>query len=85
MDVEIGSHDTATLLSRLASQLRRDGLALTGMAYESSRPGQVEFRTLTEMAAGMERTALTLEVVSASLCRTCKMKPVSERLVSSAR
>jgi hypothetical protein len=81
VDVVLEDDDLATLLSRLSSQLRRDGLSLTGLAYENHRPGDEEFRTLTDMTGGLERIALMLESAGSCMCESCRMKPVEERFI----
>jgi len=79
--VVLEDNDMATFLSGLASDLRRDGLALTGLAYESHRPGDEEFRTLTDMTGGLDRMALMLDKAGASLCESCRTKQVVERVI----
>jgi len=79
--VVLEDNDMATFLSGLASDLRRDGLALTGLAYENYGRGDEEFRTLTDMTGGLDRMALMLDKAGASLCESCRTKPVVERLI----
>jgi hypothetical protein len=73
--------DLATFLSGMVGQLRRDGLAITGLAHENYRRGDEDYDTLDAVRGGMDRMALVLEKVTASLCQECRMKPVAERIV----
>jgi hypothetical protein len=56
-------------------------LAITGLAHENYRRGDEEYDTLDGIRSGMDRMALVLEKVTASLCQECRMKPVVERIV----
>lgn len=72
--------DTATLLHSLAARLRAEALALSGLAYEDSAPGEPQFETIAEIARSLERAASLLEGVSAGLCEVCRMGNVEERV-----
>jgi hypothetical protein len=82
MDMTV-SHDVATLLGSLASQLRRDGLALTGLAHEQGDLEDDGSRTLVELAGGQERAAMLVDGIRQRLCRECKLIEVDERWVFS--
>ena len=71
-------HDLATFLGSLASQLRRDGLALTGMAYQDHELESAEFRTFAELAASLDQTASIMDNVRAQLCQKCRLMAVVE-------
>jgi len=53
METELERGDLPTTLIRIADRLSGQSLALTGIAFQDSEPGQPEFRILTEMADGM--------------------------------
>ena len=78
--IETARTDLATLLGNLASQLRNDGLALTGMATLESNPGEVKYRDLTELMGSLERTASLMEAVKDRLCQKCRMQGVAEHV-----
>lgn len=72
--------DTATLLHFLAARLRAESLALSGLAYEESVPGEPQFEAIAEIGRSLERAAALLEGVSAGLCEACRLGGVEERV-----
>ena len=83
-DLAMPLQDLATLLTSLAGQLRRDALAVTGLAHQEGDVEDDETRALAELAVGLERAALLLDVIRPRLCRTCQMIQIEERWVFSA-
>ena len=79
-DMVLDSGDLASFLMSLASQLRHDGLALTGMAYEQFKVDDKDFRLLTELSAALERKAEYLEKIQWHLCQTCRMVQVTSKV-----
>ena len=79
--VDVRNHDLSALLLSLAGQLRRDALAVTGLAHEQGRVEDDETRTLAELAIGLERAALMLDAIRPRLCHACQMIQVEERWV----
>lgn len=78
-------HDLATYLHRLADRLRRDALAVRGLARQESRPGDPDYDVMDELAAGLEEVADSLGGVKAALCSECRMVNVEEqRYIGSA-
>jgi hypothetical protein len=78
--VETERTDVATFLSGLASRLRNDALALTGLAWRESHPGNADHEDLHGLAGSLERTAKVLEAVKERLCQTCKLLDVAEQV-----
>ena len=76
--VELEQIDLGTLLHKLASRLRNDGLALVGRASMEASPGDEEYRDLTELWASLERTADLVDVIKKQLCRNCALQDVME-------
>jgi len=76
--VELEQTDLGTLLGKLASLLRNDGLSLIGRASLEARPGDEEYRDLAELWASLERTADLLDAAKKRLCRDCALLDVSE-------
>ena len=83
--VGVTSQDLATLLFSVSGQLRRDALAVTGLAHQQGDGEDEETRTLAELSGGLERTALMLDAIRPRLCRSCQMIQIEERWVLSAR
>jgi len=81
--VDVTSQDLATLFVSLAGQLRRDALAVTGLAHQQGDGEDEETRTLAELAGGLERAALMLDAIRPRLCRSCQMIQIEERWVFS--
>jgi len=80
-DLAMPPQDLATLLTSLAGQLRRDALAVTGLAHQEGDGEDDETRMLAELAGGLERTALLLDTIRPRLCHSCQMIDVEERWV----
>ncbi|MBI2192012.1 MAG: hypothetical protein HYU36_08515 [Planctomycetes bacterium] len=78
--IETEQTDLATLLGELASRLRNDALALTGLAWRESRPGTAEHEDLHGLAGSLERTAKVLQAVMDRLCAECRLLDVSEHV-----
>ena len=76
--VEIEQTDLGTLLGKLASRLRNDGLALLGRASLEASPADESYRDLADLWSSLERTAGLLDIVKKHLCRDCAMLEVSE-------
>jgi len=79
-EIELGVYDVATLLVGLAGQLRRDSLALDGLAHTQGDPEDGEVRALNELSGGLERVATILEGIRVRLCRSCMLIEVKERM-----
>ena len=82
--VEAERTDVATFLRGLASRLRNDALALTGLAWRESHPGNAEHQDLHGLAGSLERTAALLEAVKDRLCQTCQLLDVAEQVTFGA-
>lgn len=76
--------DVATLLGGLASRLRNDALALSGLAWRESHPGAADHEDLHGLAGSRERTAKALEAVKDRLCFGCRLLDVAEHLTFGA-
>jgi len=70
VELEVG--DVGTALGSIADRLRGHALALTGLAYQTAKPGDEDFRILDELAASCEREAILVEMIGRNLCRGCK-------------
>ena len=82
--VEAERTDVATFLGGLASRLRNDALALTGLAWRESHPGNADHEDLHGLAGSLERTAALLEAVKDRLCQTCQLLDVAEQVTFGA-
>ena len=82
--VEAERTDVATFLGGLASRLRNDALALTGLAWRESHPGNADHEDLHGLAGSLERTAALLEPVKDRLCQTCQLLDVAEQVTFGA-
>jgi len=82
--VETESTDVATFLGGLAIRLRNDGLALTGLAWRHSQPGNADHEDLQGLAGSVEQTAKLLEAVKDRLCTKCRLLDVSEHVTFGA-
>ena len=82
--IETEQTDVATYLGGLASRLRNDALALTGLAWRESRPGASDHEDLHGLAGSLERTAALLEAVKDRLCRACRLLDVAEKVTFGA-
>lgn len=78
--VETERTDVATFLGGLASRLRNDALALTGLASRESYPGNQDHEDLHGLADSLERTAAFLEAVKDRLCQECRLLEVEEQV-----
>jgi len=72
--------DVATYLADLVSRVRNDALAITGLAWRHSRPGESDFEELHALSGSLERTAKILEAVKDRLCQICKVVDVAEHV-----
>ncbi len=79
--VEIDRTDLSTLLGSLASDLRNAGLAVRGLGYGRSEPGEEECRDLERLAESLCRIASTLDGARSHLCRKCGLLDVSEQIL----
>lgn len=82
--IETEQTDVATYLGGLASRLRNDALALTGLAWRESHPGAVDHEDLHGLAGSLERTAKVLEAVKDRLCPGCRLLDVAEHVTFGA-
>ncbi len=82
--VETERTDVATFLSGLASRLRNDALALSGLAWRESHPGASDHEDLHGLAGSLERAAALLEGVKEHLCQACQLLDVSEQVTFGA-
>jgi hypothetical protein len=82
--VETERTDVATFLGGLASRLRNDALALTGLAWRESHPGAANHEDLHGLAGSLERTAKVLEAVKDRLCPGCRLLDVAEQVTFGA-
>jgi hypothetical protein len=82
--IETEQTDVATYLGGLASRLRNDALALTGLASRESYPGNPDHEDLHGLAGSLERTAKLLEAVKDRLCQTCQLLDVAEQVIFGA-
>ena len=71
--MELDRSDVGTTLIRSMDRVRGHGLALTGLAYQTAKPGDEQFRVLNELAASFEREALLVEMIARNLCRECRI------------
>jgi len=76
--VELEQTDLGTLLGKLASRLRNDGLALVGRASMEASPGDPEYRDLAELWNCLDHTATMLDAIKKRLCRNCALLDISE-------
>ncbi len=82
--IETEQTDVATYLGGLASRLRNDALALTGLASRESYPGNRDHEDLHGLAGSLERTAALLEAVKDRLCQECRLLDVAEQVTFGA-
>jgi hypothetical protein len=82
--VETERTDVATFLGGLASRLRNDALALTGLAWRESHPGAADHEDLHGLAGSLEWTAKVLEAVKDRLCPGCRLLDVAEQVTFGA-
>lgn len=82
--IETEQTDVATYLGGLASRLRNDALALTGLASRESYPGNRDHEDLHGLAGSLERTAALLEAVKDRLCQECRLLEVAEQVTFGA-
>jgi hypothetical protein len=83
--VEMERTDVATFLGGLASRLRNDALALTGLAWRHSHPGNADQEDLHGLArSSLERTAALLEAVKDRLWQRCQLLDVAEQVTLGA-
>lgn len=75
--VELDRTDVATFLSGLTSRLRNNALALTGLAWRHSHPGNADHEDLHDLAGSLERTAALLAAAKDRLCQKCKLQGVA--------
>lgn len=78
--IETRTTDLATLLGQLASRLRQMGMSLVGIASMEFDPTDQEFQDYNELAASLERTALTLDTAKSHLCPHCRLISATEVL-----
>lgn len=78
--VETDRTDVATFLSGLASRLRNHALALTGLAWRHSRPGNADHDDLHDLAGSLEETARLLAAIKARLCQKCMLLDVAVQI-----
>ena len=72
-DVEVNQTDQATLLHKLADDLRHAGLALRGYAHQEGSVGDPQFRTVTSLGGSLDRIADVLDAVAQQLCVKCSV------------
>ena len=82
VELEVG--DVGTALGRIADRLRAQGLALTGLAYRTAKPGDEDFDVLDEMAASFEREEILVEMMGRNLCRECRTVDIAVLALSTA-
>ena len=79
-DVELNQTDQATLLHKLADDLRHAGLALRGLAHLEGSPGDPQCLTMTSLGGSLDRIADVLDAVGRGLCVKCRLAEVVETL-----
>lgn len=82
--VELDRTDVATFLSGLTSRLRNNALALTGLAWRHSHPGNADHDDLHDLAGSLERTATLLAAAKDRLCQECQLHDVTEQVIFGA-
>ncbi len=80
-DVEITKTDQATLLARLADDLRGCGLALMGLAHQEGDRIDPQFRTLAGLSGSLEEVATVLDAVAVRLCAACRIGEVTGKYI----
>jgi len=80
VELEVG--DVGKVLGSIADRLRGHSLALTGLAYQTARPGDEDFCILDELAASCEREAILVEMIGRNLCQGCKTAETAVLAVS---
>jgi hypothetical protein len=78
--VELDRADVATFLSGLTSRLRNNALALTGLAWRHSRPGNADHDDLHNLAGSLEQTAMLLAAIKDRLCQKCMLLNVAVQI-----
>jgi len=78
--VELDRTDVATFLSGLTSRLRNNALALTGLAWRHSRPGNADHDDLHDLAGSLEQTATLLAAIKDRLCQKCMLLDVAVQI-----
>jgi len=78
----VAQTDVATLLGRLADELRGGSLTISGAARQEGHSiGSLQFRTLTGIGGSLERIADVLDAMARRLCQSCRIKEVTETLI----